>query len=269
MASRNIFRSVLNQNINKSPFLSFNQHNKIVTSNTSFLSLSYGSKANPQNNKFAPHAKHPQHSFFSTNQSNFKQVRDDLRNLLSKEIDDIFIKSEQEEAFLSSKNFKFEALDNVKRQLTRSVDGYTVDVTFDVPESLDLSDSETEHHDDENIEESVNEEESAPAEGEQAATNSFIKLKVVVKKSEAASDLHAQCVIGEDRRFYIETIQTSEGPNPVWIADLSDEVQGRLYDFFDHLGLDDNFAEFAIVHTENQLASNAIGVLKNFSQFLN
>jgi hypothetical protein len=245
MAARNFIRS-------------FTTLNRLNNNTTPLLSFCFSSPSPLF--KLAPHAKQPQR--FCSSSTNFKQVCEELRKITDKEIEEIAVRSEEEKEFLETKNFTFEVLDGVKRQASRSVKGFTVNVIFEVPESLDIKEDIPEQNPDEP--EAV----SPEADQAQAEVPSYIKLKVTVKSEDHTSDLQAQCVIGQDRRFYVETIQTSDGPNPVWIYDLSEEFQQRLYDFFDHLGLDDQFANFAILHSENHFAQNAINHLKNLSKFL-
>jgi len=258
MASKNIFRAItpiqapalaLNHKI--FPQLSFSKFQSVFITN------------NTNQSRFAPHAKQPNiintRAQYSTVQ-NFKRSKSELLDAILKEKDSLLIRKEEEDEFLSSNQFELEILEDRNRRIRRNVHGYSVLVEFEVPEQLDLT-----QFDEDQEEKEADTEEAEP----DTDIKTVVKLDVTVKKGDnRASDLQSQCVIGADRRFYIETIKTSDGPNPVWTLDLSTEFHERLCDFFDNLGLDDRFAGFIILLTENEHATNAINQLESLHKFL-
>jgi hypothetical protein len=255
MASKNIFRAITPI---QAPALALNHKIFPQLSFSKFQSVFIANNNSSQQSRFAPHAKQPyinSRAQYSTIQD-FRRSKSELLEAIEKEKDSLLVRQEEEEEFLSSNHFELEILEDRNRRIKRNIHGYSVVVEFEVPEQLDLT----------QIDEDQEEKEADTDEAE-SDIKSVVKLDVTVKKG-GASDLQSQCVIGADRRFYIETIKTSDGPNPVWTLDLSTEFHERLCDFFDNLGLDDRFAGFIILLTENEHATNAINQLESLHKFL-
>jgi len=258
MASKNIFRAITPI---QAPVLALNHKIFPQLSFSKFQSVLIASNTNQS--RLAPHAKQPYlntRAHYST-LPDFRRSKTELLEAIEKEKDSLLVRQEEQEEFLSSNQFELEILEDRNRRIKRNIHGYSIVVDFEVPEQLDLKQVE---------EDQESEKDDADTDEAETDIKSVVKLDVTVKKGDnRASDLQSQCVIGADRRFYIETIKTSDGPNPVWTLDLSTEFHERLCDFFDNLGLDDRFAGFVILMTENEHALNAINQLESLHKFLN
>jgi len=258
MASKNIIRAITPI---QAPVIALNH--KIFPQLSFWKFQTVFATSNSNQNRFAPHAKQPYlntRAQYST-LPDFRRSKSELLEAIEKEKDSLLVRKEEEEDFLRANQFELEVLEERNRRIKRNVHGYSVVVDFEVPEQLDLKQVE---------EEQESEKDDLDPDEAETDIKAVVKLDVTLKKVDSrASDLHSQCVIGADRRFYIETIKTSDGPNPVWTLDLSPEFHERLCDFFDNLGLDDRLAGFIILLTENEHANNAINQLESLHKFLN
>jgi len=211
---------------------------------------------------------------------NIDTVQRDLLSLINTELQELQNDDFDTQEFLSKTKFQLEEKgENI--QLSKISDNSTVDLTFKIPtdedEEQDISDDtfrktlEEEEAEKELMEkEDKEDKDKEKEEEEEEETPQIDKLKdfkVVITRQNSQGQLHAECAIGNDRRLYIEAIRFSEQSRRLFLEDLSDELVQKLYDYFHHLGIDDNTCAFIINYCDTsklKTVTENLELLKSF-----
>jgi len=215
-------------------------------------------------------------------------VRKDLSKLITEELGELQTDELGSAQYLQEKKYKLEKNED-KITVTRTENGYTTTVSFDLPNDDNLEDPEKleqfntemaqrggggggegEGEERERVEGEEGEEgEENQGEGEQP--NELQKIKefsVTISKEGAKNKLIADCCCGADHRLYIENIRFQETDKKLWLEDLSTSITDRLYDFFEHNGVDDGSCAFILDYIHETKVKNTTERLEQLKEFL-
>jgi len=179
-------------------------------------------------------------------------------------------------------------------KMTRTVDNQVVTVSFDRFEEPEMERDENEEAGEENEEnEEVEDEEAEEEEGEEVAAYQSgshtppapykhnIQIEIAFKNTDGSTKGKWSMAgyAGKDNRLYITDMAVNKGDEPTQIdpdiptqmipfETLSDDLQDRLYDFLDEVGVDDQMAHFVkqyLIESEVKMAS---GFLQNLRDLM-
>lgn len=193
-------------------------------------------------------------------------------------------------SFLATNKFTLNETEDGLVKLTRALDNHVVVVTFDKfeepaqeEEARDQDEDEDVEENDEDAEEDIDEDlENEDGKDEELSYKTNLNIEVQFKNKDGShkGKWILSGFAGKDNRLYINDMgidktepkavvedPESEIPqNMVPFETLSDDMQDRLYDFLDEVGVDDQLAHFVkqyLIQAEVKQASNFLEELKN------
>jgi len=162
--------------------------------------------------------------------------------------------------------------------LTKEVNNTSVKVSFRVDEEHE----EEEDYENEDEDEEEEEEDEEPVknlrehpEFESLPRKHAIQIELVVQgkqKGQKEGTFYLEGFAGVDNRLYLdEMVVQKEGEQEASFCifdDLSDEIQDRIYDYLDSLGVDDKLALFVKQHVVRKKSESDVNFLKKFKQLI-
>jgi len=203
-------------------------------------------------------------------------VQRDLVRIINNELQGLQNDEFDSAEYLTKTKFQLVEKENVVHlsRISKS-DNSTVDVTFKIQIEDDeeeqvsadsfrrtLEEKDSEREDKEKDEEEKDEEE------EQNQIDKLKDFNVVVTRQNPESQLHADCAIGNDRRLYIEAIRIGQQPRKLLFEDLSDDLCTKFYDYFDHIGINDNTCAFILNYSQMNRVKIVTENLEHLKSFL-
>jgi len=204
------------------------------------------------------------------NVKNIDQIRMDLVSLIDEEIEGLAI-SKSENKFLEESGFQLEEKDGVV-YLRKLVDNQNILVKFELP-SDEYDENQEEEWPEEGEEEGAENEraEEEQQEEQQERTAKLASLDVEVERAVKGQPekIFMECAVGKDKNIYLENLRFGdEKQRRLWFSDLSESLQERIYDYLDHLGLDENTANFIADYCDNFRARTTRDSLEKMKGFL-
>jgi len=174
--------------------------------------------------------------------------------------------------------------------LRRNHEDYEIAVTFELPrdefdlelekqlqqqqeqegqeeQEEDQEEEEEEEEEEEGEEEQEEEEQDGQAESKLSKTNTIV-FSLEKKGKGEIPFLLCEFALGRDNHFYMENFRFDQEGRHVWVNDLSQELQSRLMDFFELLGLNETLGVFINDYSDNYKASYAKTSLEHLVRFL-
>jgi len=236
--------------------------------------------------------------------SSLEHWKKQLSVLASKEINEI--KGQIESQFgspnnhtpqwLSKSGFAIKRLNDGTIQLLKETKGFNVTISFDpmfqeenqneyddtnVPEAGEGK-SDSESSSESSSENEDNQDEADQAEKPNTQSVPFgVDLAILGKEGEAKGTVTFVGEVGADCRVYINTVQAIQGAQPVRtnkldIEDfvhpsaefdrLSQDVQDRMYDLLDEIGVDDKMGSYIRYFVDTYETTNTVSVLDNLQK---
>lgn len=197
-------------------------------------------------------------------------IKSDLLQLVEKEITQLEVGGSDANDFLKFTNFKLQDKGNSEYVMTRNISNHQVNISFTLPTI------ETEEEEVEEVEENAEQEEDAPEEEEFEAVeieededsiNKFFELDVEITNPQNGK-LLAKCFVGEDQLLYIEFLKFGDGSQKLDFNFLSPQLQDKIYDYFDGMGLSDQLARYLYSLATQVKYSDNIDSLRQLKGFL-
>jgi len=164
--------------------------------------------------------------------------------------------------FFNSTGFLLEQHDD-SISLKRKHDNQEIEISFALPTD-EYEGPEQAETDPENTEEN---QES----GDDGMMKS-VHLDVTIRAQgapEGESIFLAECAIGKDRNVYLENMRIGgENERRLWLADLSETMQEKLYAYLEEVGLDSTTAGFISDYIDNFKGKAAVNSLQKLKGFL-
>jgi len=198
--------------------------------------------------------------------NNLKAVIRDLTQLIEEEKETIDITEEKiHKEFLERNDFQLE-LSEKEAHLRKTVDNYSVHLSIELPN--DDMDSD--------VGQNPEGEEEEKGEGEEGEENAqyddrlerSISLDVIIESKKGNQKMIAECAIAKDRNFYIENVRFGENERRLWFTDLSDSLQGSIFDWFENLGLNSETSNFILDYVSDYRSKSALSTLNKMQEFI-